>query len=77
MLTLWMKNPKAVTNVALNLGHLAETQRNELNQQLLQVSGVEEVRYAPDDQISYLKVDKKQYDEETVQGLLQAHEPAK
>ncbi|AVJ55055.1 MFS transporter [Idiomarina sp. OT37-5b] len=77
VLTLWMKNPKAVTNVALNLGHLAETQRSELNQRLLQVTGVEEVRYASDDQISYLKVDKKQYDEETVQGLLQAHEPAK
>lgn len=77
VLTLWMKNPKAVTNVTLNLGHLAETQRSELNQRLLQVTGVEEVRYAPDDQISYLKVDKKQYDEETVQGLLQAHEPAK
>ena len=76
LLTRWMKNPKPVTNVTINLSHVAAKHRAKLNQQLAEVTGVEEVRYAPDDKISYLKVDKKQYDEKTVQGLLQHEQSA-
>ena len=72
-----MKNPKPVTNVALNLCDIDSEQRQQLNHHLAGVTGVEEVRYAPDDKISYLKVDKKQYDEESVKALLQAYTTAK
>ena len=72
--TLWMANPRPVTNVTINLQAVNGSQRNGLNQALAEVTGVEEVRYAPDDEISYLKVDKKQYDEKTVQGLLQQYQ---
>lgn len=71
-LTLWMRNPKAVTNVTVSLGNAPVASKvAQLNQALAEVRGVEEVRYAEDDKVSYLKVDKKQYDEEAVQGLLQ------
>ncbi|RUO75959.1 MFS transporter [Idiomarina seosinensis] len=74
LFTVAMKNPKPVTNVAISLQHIeALSVIKELNEQLLSVAGVEEVRYAEDDKISYLKVDKKRYDEETVQGLLQQY----
>ena len=72
--TVWMKNPKPVTNVTVDVRSVNNEQRSALNQKLAQVNGVEEVRYAPDDEISYLKVDKKQYDEKTVQGLLQQYQ---
>lgn len=75
LLTVRMKNPRTVTNVALSLSTTVDHQQvTKLVDDLAQVAGVEELRYAQDDQIIYLKVDKKQYDEETVQGLLQHYQ---
>ncbi|MGM0481944.1 MAG: MFS transporter [Pseudomonadota bacterium] len=74
-LTGLMKNPKAVTNVALSLAAVpSQAEVDALNDKLLTVAGVEEIRYAEDDKISYLKVDKKRYDEQAVQGLLQPYQ---
>ncbi|WP_404401297.1 MFS transporter [Idiomarina seosinensis] len=74
-LTSLMKNPKAVTNVALSMAAVPSKQEIEaLNDKLLAIAGVEEIRYAEDDNISYLKVDKKRYDERAVKSLLQAYQ---
>ncbi|KXS33907.1 MULTISPECIES: MFS transporter [Idiomarina] len=82
ILALWfvlsrlMQNPKAVTNVVISLKGLEQQTLDQFNDALLGISGVEEVRYAPDDATSYLKVDKKQYDEHAVEALIERHKSA-
>ena len=55
ILALWfvlsrlMQNPKAVTNVVISLKGLEQQTLDQFNDALLGISGVEEVRYAPDD----------------------------
>jgi MFS family permease len=66
LLALTMEQPKYVSSYLLRVGELDTNGASELNQALLQVNGVEEVMIMLEEGVAYLKVDKKQLDEEAL-----------
>ncbi|HAS21707.1 MAG TPA: MFS transporter, partial [Idiomarina loihiensis] len=70
LISLVMVNPAGVTSVSLSLPGLTESKATKLSEQLLTVTGVTEARWVEEDQATYLKVDKKHYDEKAVNQLL-------
>ena len=67
-----MKNPESVTSMSVATPNLTKDKAIRLSEQLLTITGVKEARWVEDDQATYLKVDKKQYDEKAVNELLSA-----
>jgi MFS family permease len=62
-LAVTMQKPCYLTNYMLNVGPLNPTQANELSQQLLQMPGVAEAVVVIEDEIAYLKIDRRQVDQ--------------
>ncbi|MFV1467521.1 MULTISPECIES: MFS transporter [Idiomarina] len=71
LISLVMVNPAGVTSVSLSLPGLSEDKATKLSERLLTVAGVTEARWVEEDQATYLKVDKKHYDEKAVNQLLE------
>ncbi|MDV6315910.1 MFS transporter [Idiomarina sp. HP20-50] len=71
IISFFMVNPAGVTSVSLSLPGLSEGKAIELSERLLTVAGVKEARWVEEDQATYLKVDKKNYDEKAVNQLLE------
>lgn len=71
IISAMMVNPAGATNVSLSLPDMPENKAIQLSEQLLTVAGVVEARWVQEDEITYLKVDKKQYDEQAVNQLLE------
>lgn len=67
VLALRLRQPRYLSSVAIRLP--AQTDTQQLTQQLLKINGIEEVALMPQEQVAYLKVDRQQVDETGRQQL--------
>ena len=58
-----LRSPRYLTSRMVRVGAVTETQAVELNSRLLAIPGVEEAVVIIEDEVAYLKVDKKQLDD--------------
>ncbi|WP_300320221.1 MFS transporter [Idiomarina sp.] len=72
VISFLMKNPESVTSLSVATPNLTKDKAIRLSEKLLTIAGVKEARWVEDDQATYLKVDKKAYDEKAVNELLSA-----
>lgn len=70
VISFQMKNPESVTSLSVAMPNLTKDQAKNISERLLTIAGVKEARWVEDDQATYLKVDKKEYDEKAVNELL-------
>ena len=70
LIAFFMKKPKAVASRIVSLSEMDEDSMLRFGRQVEQLSGVKEVTVYPEDQVAYLKIDKKQFDEAAFEGLL-------
>lgn len=71
-----MKEPAKLTSYQLSLHGLSGYNKNQLEQQLAGVGGVEEVSVIEADNVAYLKVRRKLLDEQNLQDCLSNHSGA-
>ena len=70
LVSLWMKPPRYVANLLLSLEELSEQDANEFVEQVLKVSGVEEMTLHYEEALVYLKVDNQRLDKNRLQSLI-------
>jgi MFS family permease len=58
-----MKNPQYFSSYLLNVGRLSTDKATDMVEQLVQIQGVAEAVVIPEDEVAYLKVDRKVLDE--------------
>lgn len=66
LLAITMQKPSHLTSHLLNIGKIDTKQANKLNQYLIQVPGVKEAVVIIEDEVAYLKVDRKLLDMEAL-----------
>ena len=69
LLSLRMRAPSHLSSRLLNLGRLDQTRAAHLSRRFTQVPGVEEAVVLAEDGIAYLKVDKRQLDEQALRSI--------
>ncbi len=67
-----MRHPPYLSNHLLNVGELSQEEAGALNQRLLQIPGVVEAVVIIEDQVAYLKIDRKTIDSAALDELLVA-----
>ena len=70
IVALFMSTPKYLANMLLSLDDIGETQGEDFVAELLNISGIEEVKLHFKESVAYLKVDNKILDKDELQGLL-------
>ena len=70
LVSLRMKPPRYVANMLISLEKLQEQQADEFSDQLLAITGIEEVTLNFHDKVAYLKVDNQQLDKGQLQALI-------
>lgn len=71
-LALTMRQPRYLSNHLLSIGALSQEEAGELSQRLLQIPGVAEAVVIIEDQVAYLKVDRKTLDAAALDELSMA-----
>ncbi|MFK5971054.1 MAG: MFS transporter [Candidatus Marithrix sp.] len=66
LLAMTMQKPSNLTSHLLNIGQIDTTQASKLNQCLMQIPGVKEAVVIIEDEVAYLKVDRKLLDMEAL-----------
>ncbi|RUO80158.1 MFS transporter [Idiomarina tyrosinivorans] len=69
-ITYGMRYPAKAVNAAYDTPALNAQQAEQLADKLVQIAGVEEARVVTEERKTYLKIDKKQFDESAVKALL-------
>jgi MFS family permease len=70
IVALFMNTPKYLANMLLSLDDIGENQGKDFVVELLNISGIEEVKLHFEESVAYLKVDNKTLDKDELQGLL-------
>lgn len=70
IVALFMNTPKYLANMLLSLDDIGETQGEDFVVELLNISGIEEVKLHFEESVAYLKVDNKILDKDELQSLL-------
>ena len=66
----FMKKPKAVTSRIVSLGELDEPSIINFREKAEQLPGVQEITVYLEDKIAYMKIDKKLFDDNALDGLI-------
>jgi len=70
LVALFMNPPKYLANMLLSLEDIKNTESDTLANQLLEITGIEEVKLHHEEAVAYLKVDNKILHKERLQNLL-------
>jgi len=70
IVALFMNPPRYLANMLLSLGQLGENKGDEFVMELLEITGVEEVKLHFEENVAYLKVDNKVLQKDTLQKFL-------
>ncbi len=70
LVAFFMKKPLAVTSRIVSLSEMDDEAIAHFKQQVGKMPGVQEVTVYPEDQVAYLKIDKKAFDDAAFEGLL-------
>ncbi len=70
VVAFFMKKPKAVTSRIVSLGKLDELSIISFREKAAQLPGVQEITVYIEDKVAYMKVDKKLFDDDALEGLM-------
>ncbi|MBT4196710.1 MAG: MFS transporter [Gammaproteobacteria bacterium] len=70
IVAFFMKKPKAVTSRIVSLGKLDESSIISFREKAEQLPGVQEITVYLEDKVAYMKIDKKLFDDDALEGLM-------
>lgn len=70
MVAIFMRNPLPVSTRIVSLANWSADKLNDIEQKLSKLEGVREVSVYPEDDVAYLKIDKKLFNDEKLNNLL-------